>query len=292
MRIIKEFFKGILIGIANIIPGVSGGTMAVSMGVYDKMIMAITGLRKDIKNSILVLLPYVVGAVAGIGALSYMVEYTLSHYPMQTSGIFIGLVIGGIPMIFNKIEGTKINVANMVSFFTFLLIVIGMAFLNGNEGSATDIAISVGSVIQLFFIGMIASATMIIPGVSGSLVMMILGFYGIIISNISNFISALSNFDMPAILHGFGVLFPFGIGLLLGIGIIAKMIEMLFKKVPTLTYWAILGLIFGSPIAIINKIDITNVSMVAVIVTIVMFCIGFSISYLLGKEEVGKKAKK
>ncbi|MBH1941835.1 DUF368 domain-containing protein [Mobilitalea sibirica] len=284
MRLIKEFLKGILIGIANIIPGVSGGTMAVSMGVYDKIIMSITGIRKNFKLSVITLLPYGIGAVAGIGILSFIVKGALSNYPMQTSGLFIGLIIGGIPVITNKMKGTRLNLPNITAFLLFFLLVTGMAFLNGNEGAATDITINIGAIIQLFFVGMIASATMIIPGVSGSLVMMILGFYGIIISNISNFISALTDFDLPALMHGFGVLFPFGIGLLLGIGVIAKLIEMLFKKVPGITYCAILGLIFGSPIAIIYKIGISSVSIISVIVTIVLFCIGFATSMLLGDE--------
>ncbi|MGB8451508.1 MAG: DUF368 domain-containing protein [Anaerocolumna sp.] len=285
MNSIKEFLKGILIGIANIIPGVSGGTMAVSMGVYDKIIMAITRIRKNFKQSIMTLLPYGAGAVAGIGILSFVVKYMLSTYPMQTSGLFIGLIIGGIPVLANRIKGGKFTAANIIAFAVFFCIVTGMAFLNGKEGSVTDITVNIGTVVQMFLVGIIASATMIIPGVSGSLVMMILGFYGIVIGNISNFISALVHLEMPALIHGFGVLVPFGLGVLAGIGLVAKVIEILFTKVPVLTYFAIFGLIFGSPIAIIYKIGITSVSIQSVLVTIVTFCIGFSISFFLGKEE-------
>lgn len=284
MNIVKEFLKGILIGIANIIPGVSGGTMAVSMGVYDKIIMAITGIRKNFKKSIITLLPYGIGAVAGIVILSYVVEYALGNYPMQTSGLFIGLIIGGIPIIVNKVKGVKVKLRNSIIFLLFFLLVIGMVFFNGSEGSATDITVNLINIVQLFFIGIIASATMIIPGVSGSMVMMVLGFYGIIISNISNFITAVTAFDVPALIHGVGVLFPFGLGILIGIGVIAKIIEQLFKKVPVPTYYAILGLIFGSPIAILFKIGITSITAGSVLTTIALFVIGFGISFLLGKE--------
>ncbi|WMJ87028.1 DUF368 domain-containing protein [Anaerocolumna sp. MB42-C2] len=289
MNFIKEFLKGILIGVANIIPGVSGGTMAVSMGVYDKIIMAITGFRKNFKKSILTLLPYVIGAASGIGILSFVVKYALSTYPMQTSGLFIGLIIGGIPILVSKVKGARLTAANILVFIIFFCIVTGMAFLNGNAGSSSDIRVELITVIQLFFVGIIASATMIIPGVSGSLVMMILGFYGIIISNISNFISSLFHSDIPALIHGFGVLFPFGLGVLAGIGLVAKLIEILFTKVPVLTYFAIFGLIFGSPIAIIYKIGISSVTLLGILVTILTFCIGFSISFFLGKEEPNDK---
>ena len=290
MNVFKEFLKGVLIGVANIIPGVSGGTIAVSMGVYDKIIKAITGIRKNFKKSILTLLPYAIGAVTGIGLLSFVVKYFLSNYPMQTSGLFIGMIIGGLPILVKHVKGAKFTIGNMIAFVVFFCIVAGMAFLSGGEGSATDIAVNFGTVVQLFLMGTIASATMIIPGVSGSMVMMICGFYGIIISNISNFISSLLQWDMPVLLHGFGVLFPFGLGVLLGIGLVAKLIEILFEKVPVLTYCAILGLIFGSPIAILYKANITSVSIAGVLVTVVTFCVGFAISFLLGKDENSENA--
>jgi len=285
MNFIKEILKGILIGVANIIPGVSGGTMAVSMGVYDKIIMAVTGIRKHFKKSIYTLLPYVIGALAGIGALSFFVEYALSHFPMQTSGAFIGLIIGGIPVILKRMKGAKLTIPNGIAFLAFFFLVTGMAFLNGNEGAATDITVNASTVIQLFFIGIIASATMIIPGVSGSMVMMILGFYGIIISNISNLISAMAEMNIASLMHGVGVLLPFGLGVLVGIGLIAKLIELLFTKLPIITYCAIMGLIIGSPIAILAKIGLSSVSFVTILVTIIMFCIGFAISFLLSKDE-------
>ena len=284
MNSIKEIIRGMLIGVANIIPGVSGGTMAVSMGVYDKIISAITGVRKDWKKSVLTLLPYVIGAGLGIGILSFVLQYCLTNFPLQTSGIFIGLILGGIPVILKKMKGTKVNLLNSVIAILFFSLVVGMAFLNGNEVSATDININVASIIQLLFIGIIASATMIIPGVSGSLVMMILGFYGIIISNISNFISALLSFDIPALIHSTAVLFPFGIGVLLGIGLISKLIEILFAKAKGATYSAIMGLIIGSPIAILYKTEAATINAITIIVTVVLFSIGFAIAYILGKE--------
>ena len=173
---------------------------------------------------------------------------------------------------------------HVVLFIIFFAIVVGMAVFNGSADSATDIAVNFGTVIQLFFVGVIASATMIIPGVSGSLVMMILGFYNIIISNISTTLTALANFDMPGLLHGVGIFLPLGLGIIAGIVIVAKIIEWLFAKQPILTYSAIFGLVIASPIAIIYKIGFDSVSVGGVIVSIITFAIGFAVAYFLGKE--------
>lgn len=292
MNLLKEILKGVLIGVANIIPGVSGGTMAVSTGVYDKIIKAITGFKGRFKESLWILFPYILGAVLGIGLLSFVVRYTLIHYPLQTSGLFIGLIVGGLPILLKKVKGASINLGHAAIFIVFFILVVGMTFLNGNESSASDISINTLTVVQLFLVGVIASATMIIPGVSGSLVMMILGFYGIIISNISQVIIAVFSFEWDGILHGFGVLFPFLIGVLVGIGLVAKLIEFLFEKVPVFTYFAIFGLVFGSPISIIYKVGVPSLSVLSIVVALITFIIGFMITFILGKEEAKEEKAK
>ena len=111
MKLMKEFFKGVIIGIANIIPGVSGGTMAVSMGIYDKMIYAVNNIRKQFKKSIQFLLPYIIGAVIGIAALSVVIEMLFDRRPLETSLGFIGLIIGGIPILIKKVKNKRFRIS-------------------------------------------------------------------------------------------------------------------------------------------------------------------------------------
>lgn len=284
MTILKDFLKGILIGIANIIPGVSGGTMAVSVGIYDKLISSITGLFKRFKKSILTLLPIVIGMLVGIVGLSYVITFALENYPLQTSTLFIGLIIGGLPVLLTHVKGAKIRVPNVLLFIVFFAIVILMSVMNGQESSVTDIAVNVFTMLELFVAGIIASAAMIIPGISGSLIMMILGFYNILISNISTLVSAVLTGDMAGILHGVGIFLPFGLGVIVGIFAVAKLIEWLLQNYPILTYSAILGLVIGSPIAILYESGITTFTIGGVLMSIITFIIGFAITYLLGKE--------
>ncbi|MDN5314858.1 MAG: putative rane protein [Clostridiales bacterium] len=284
-HLVKETAKGIVIGVANIIPGVSGGTMAVSMGVYDKLISAVTELKKNFKQSIIFLLPYLIGAVAGIALLSFVVRYTLTTWPLQTAGLFIGLILGGLPVILQNFRGQKISIHHGIAFLLFFALVIVMSLGQGNESTATDFILSPGIMIQLFFVGIIAAATMIIPGVSGSMVLMILGFYNGIISNISSFIEAIVSFDTGAIAHGFGVFVPFGIGILIGIAVIAKIIKWLFEHAPVLTYSAILGLIIASPIAIFLETGIQDTDFLQITVSIITLAIGFGIAFFLAREK-------
>jgi putative membrane protein len=160
--------------------------------------------------------------------------------------------------------------------------VVAFALIGEGNGSSVDVTFSVGNIIKLFGVGVIAAATMVIPGVSGSMVMMILGYYNTIIDTINACINALKSFDIAALLNTFVVLVPFGIGVVIGVVAVAKLIEFLLKKFPLVTYWAIIGLIAASPFAIIIMMDVVTVGVVEVITGIVLLVAGFFISMKLG----------
>ena len=109
MKFIKDIIKGIFMGVANIIPGVSGGTMAVSMGIYDDIINSVTHLFSEFKKSIKTLLPYIVGMGLGLVGLSYLIEMLFAKYSLQTNFAFIGLILGGIPVLVKRLKGKKVG---------------------------------------------------------------------------------------------------------------------------------------------------------------------------------------
>ena len=226
---IKNLLKGIVMGIANIIPGVSGGTMAVSMGIYDRMIHCLTHLFKEFKESMKFLIPIFLGIGIALVGLSFIIEPAFAHFPLQTNCLFIGLIVGGLPAVWQKVKGKGIKISYIVPFVLFFAVVVGMAAIGEKEGTAADLSFSVWSVIRLFAVGIIASATMVIPGVSGSMMMLLLGYYNPIVAAIKNFVTALAAFDMAGILEGCGILVPMGLGIVVGIFAIAKVIEITSK---------------------------------------------------------------
>lgn len=284
MEYIFKILRGIIIGIANAIPGVSGGTMMVSMGIYDDIIGCVNNLFSNIKKSILTLLPYAIGMGVGVVGLSYGIEYFLTHYSLQTSMIFIGLILGGLPVILEKVKGKRLGGSNIIVFLFFFCLVVGLQMLGGGEDTSTTITLSIIEIIKLFFIGVIAAATMVIPGVSGSMILMLLGYYYPIITTITTVVDALLAFDMGTILWSCGVLAPFGIGIVFGIFAIAKLIELLLNNHETLTYSGILGLVLSSPIVILMSNGIPTLSVGIIVSSVITFIIGFMIAYFLGRE--------
>ncbi len=253
MAIIMDIIKGIFIGIANIIPGVSGGTMAVSLGVYDKIIAAVSNLLKNWKASVRTLLPLLIGCALGIVGFTYAIEYLLSQHTFVTCMAFVGLIFGGLPMLFHALKREMERAhrkPSLLAFAIFFCVAVFLPMLNPGEDALRTFSITPVELISLFLVGVIASATMVIPGVSGSLVMMILGYYYGIINTIKTFLEALRHFDLGGMFSAGCLLVPFGIGVLLGIFLIAKLITFLFERYGVTTYCAILGLIIASPFAI------------------------------------------
>ena len=279
---IKNLLKGMVIGIANIIPVVSGGTMAVSMGIYDKLIHCLTHLFSEFKENLKFVVPIGIGVVIALAGLPFVITPAFEHFPLQTNALFIGLIVGGLPAVWKKVKGNSVRISHILPFLFFFLLVVGMAALGETEGKAADLSLSVLSVVKLFLVGIIASATMVIPGVSGSMVLLILGYYNPIVATIKEFVEALLSFDMPEILRCCGILIPAGIGIVVGIFAIAKLIEILFEKFPLQAYWAIIGLIAASPIAILLVADLGTVSVISVLTGIVTLLIGFVIAMKLG----------
>ena len=280
---IANILRGMVIGIANVIPGVSGGTMMVSMGIYDKLILVLTHFIKRMKEAVALLVPILVGMLLSIAIFAKIFsEILFPRFPLQTNLFFIGLILGGLPVIYGKVRGNTIRIPQIIAFLLFFVMVVGFARVGEGGGSSADISFSAGNVVRLFGVGIIAAATMVIPGVSGSMIMMILGYYNTIIDTINDFINALKTFDIAAMLDTFVVLVPFGIGVLAGIVAVAKLIEFMLKKYPLVTYWAIIGLIAASPFAILLMMEIVTVGVVEIATGIVLLAVGFFISLKLG----------
>lgn len=280
MNFLVDLIKGVFVGIANVIPGVSGGTMAVSFGIYDKLLNAISSLIKSFKKSFLTLLPIILGMVIGIVGFTYIIPWLLANFPFATSCAFTGLIIGGIPAILRSLkdgwqsEEKKSLLVNILVFLVLLAIAMAMVFLNGDSESGIALTASAGMIVKIFFMGIIASATMVIPGVSGSLVLMILGYYFGVINSVKQFVEALRTLNLQGMLNQLYILIPFAIGCVLGIFFISKLINYLLHHFTSATFSGIFALVASSPISIFYKVNqeysMKGTSVVSIIVGVVL----------------------
>ncbi len=250
MKLLLDVARGVVIGLANLIPGVSGGTMMVSMGIYDTLIGCITHLFKQFRQSVMTLLPYALGMALAIVFGAVGLKAAFARFPLPTNTLFIGLILGSVPMILKEMKGQKTGLPGAIAFIALFALVVGLKLAEADN--TVEITLSVGEVIKLFALGCIASATMVIPGVSGSMILKTLGYYEPIVTGaVAGLVSALGAGDWALIGHQAAILLPFGIGVVVGIFAIAKLIEALLARWKGVTYCAIMGMVVASPVVIL-----------------------------------------
>lgn len=272
-----NFIKGFILGVANVIPGVSGGTIAVTMGVYGLILDAIGNFFKNIKKNIVVLLPIGLGVLIALITTSKLVTFALNNYKSQTILLFVGLIFGGVSLLMRKTRG-KANPKNIIIFFIMFSLVIGLNFLKNGMLAVNFTNMQFIDYFLLIIIGFIAAAAMIIPGISGSFLLMILGCYDKIIgavSDITNFAHLKTNLL---------ILIPFGIGVACGIVVMAKFISLLLEKHEIPTYFGILGFILSSIVILILQIDNFSFSFGNIFTCILAFCWGYILSRAIERE--------
>lgn len=265
MDFIKNFFRGIVISISQIIPGVSGGTIAMILGIYDKLLHAVNNIIGDFKNQYKILLQVGIGAIVGILLFSNMVSVLLDKYPIQLGYLFIGIILGGAPLMLKKATVKGFNVKSLLYIIIGMVIVLLMGG-KGTENPVLITSLNLLNFIWLFIAGVIIAVALILPGISGSFMLLVLGLY-------STVITAVTEFNIP-------VLVPILLGGIIGTLGTAKIIENLLNKFPEPTYMIIFGFILGSVFGVFPGFDGINS-----IIGIILGAIGFITTWYISRNE-------
>lgn len=230
----KNIYRGMLMGTSDLIPGVSGGTIAVVLGIYDRLIEAINGFfSKEWKRHLGFLIPLGAGVVAALLLLSSVIHWLFEHFPNQLQFFFLGLIAGILPFLFRKAGmKTHFSAVHYILLFAAALLVASMAFFKEPGVPELLDTSSTRTLILLFFSGWLASMAMILPGISGSFILLLIGVYPTVIEALSE-----RNIVVIAIV---------GAGVLVGIVISSKIIQYFLVHHHASTYAVIIGLVIGS----------------------------------------------
>lgn len=402
---IVAVLKGTLVGLAIVIPGVSGGSMLLAIGVYEDAVSITSKDKARRRAAIKKLIPYAVGIVLGVVALSFVVTWLLANFEFLTILLFSGLILGSLPMLFKNIKGHKVKPGYILVALLMIALMVLLPYLNSNTSesfkklSAAD-TLSVGervvltesgedtltvhngdtsvsvweiksaggtfgkpsdgyqlrsgadkklflqlsggafltvekenasvfdlqmnadgtltitardsgealtspayravdalhngvwSALLALLLGFIAAGTMIVPGISGSMVMLVLGYYYSVMTHLKSAVVCLFTLNFAAMGPHLLVLIPFGIGIILGLLIVSKAIRWLLDKHPTPTYYGILALMLASPYAIFLKAKCFGPAFGASLaqwwfIPAAVLCLaaGFVVSYYMSKKE-------
>lgn len=284
---LKKFGYGILIGISNTIPGFSGGTMILILGIFEEFTSAIASLTKTPLKAIKELWSIALGMLIGIVASVVTIAICLEKWPIITASFFVGLVVITIPFTYKKIKNQKLKIGSVVSFILCLIFVIFLSFADKIGLSINLDNPNIFIALFVMIVAAISSAAMIIPAASGMLILLAFGLYDSIIGMCKNCLVYLKDGNFAAIWQSCIILIPFAIGVILGVILVSKVITYLFKNHPQMVWSGILGLLFASMFAIYYstyndylKSDMTIFTdhlLINIILSIVAFLFGFFI---------------
>ncbi|HDK3033255.1 TPA: DUF368 domain-containing protein [Staphylococcus aureus] len=270
-----NILKGFAMGTSDLVPGVSGGTIALLLGIYNQFIASISGIfSRRFWPSFTFLIPIVIGMLLAMGSLSNLFNYLLSQHHIPTMFFFGGLIIGIVPYL--------LKISNYKTSFTtkhYMMVIAGIAILivitlmnNGDKHAGETLTLSTSLIIKYFIAGMCASSAMLLPGISGSFMLLVFGVYGTVMLAISEVVKL--NFA------GLPILLAVGFGVLAGFIISSKIIQYFLTHHKLMTFALIIGFVVGSLFAVFPGLP-TNIVMW--FVSLVVFIIGFIVSLTLGR---------
>ncbi|HCV3633995.1 TPA: DUF368 domain-containing protein [Staphylococcus aureus] len=270
-----NILKGFAMGTSDLVPGVSGGTIALLLGIYNQFIASISGIfSRRFWPSFTFLIPIIIGMLLAMGSLSNFFNYLLSQHHIPTMFFFGGLIIGIVPYL--------LKISNYKTSFTtkhYMMVIAGIAILivitlmnNGDKHAGETLTLSTGLIIKYFIAGMCASSAMLLPGISGSFMLLVFGVYGTVMLAISEVVKL--NFT------GLPILLAVGFGVLAGFIISSKIIQYFLTHHKLMTFALIIGFVVGSLFAVFPGLP-TNIVMW--FVSLVVFIIGFIVSLTLGR---------
>lgn len=241
-------------GISDLIPGVSGGTIAFILGIYDQLLQSISGFfSRDWKKHLNFLIPLGMGIGITLLFFSRVIDYLLEYHYEPTQFFFLGLIIGVLPFLAKQAEvKQRFTWKHYSSLLIVAILLASLAFISPQEALEIT-SLTMPSAIGLFLSGWVASMAMLLPGISGSFILLLLGVY-------STVISALSTLNIPIIL-------VVGAGVAIGFIVSSKAISYLLQHFPYITYAVIIGLIIGSIFAVFPGIPTSWGTMILCLIT-------------------------
>lgn len=270
------FIKGIILGISFVIPGVSGGTLAVLMGIYEELIEAASNFYKsvnDFKKYFMYLLPIGLGVVFSVSVFARIIKFGLDKAPIITILIFLGMIIGGIPSLCKNVKENKITIKDASLMLVGMLIVLSMLIFHKSSNLVTFDNMNMYGYVILFFVGMLAAVTMVVPGISGSFTLMLIGYYEPVL-NMVNEITAFKNLNTNIIL-----MCVFMLGVVLGIVFVSKIIDWCLKHYKKETYYAIIGFVLSSIVSVLYEVSKFPMNEVHLVIGVVLLIINSVLVY-------------
>ena len=279
---------GFFIGLAVIVPGVSGSTVAIIFKLYEKLLYALGNIVKKFKKCVRFLLPIAAGLLIGFVLGFLAIQKLIDISPFTVIGLFAGLMLGAFPAVYDEIKGEKKTPPRLLLFLLGLLVPVAIALISvyGTEGAGSLKHLNAGHYILFLVLGYLVAVTQIVPGLSATALLMAFGYFTPIMQSVH-----LSYWqEDPAV---FAVYACLAVGFLLGLVTFSKLLTTIFAKWRKGAFFLIVGLSLGSIVTMFFNPDVcavyeswgTQLNVLDLVLGLVLFVVGVVIAYLFVKYE-------
>ena len=257
VEVLKDFGRGAAMGVAASIPGISGGTVAVILKVYQRIVDAIGSIFKKFGKSFLTLLPIALGVIFALVPCFFLFDWAFDYFAFGIVSVFAGLIVGSFPGVVDEIKDEKVTPIKIVVCVLALLFALGLGVGSVFVGDSLAIASHYAApewwfYLILVLVGIVAAIGLVVPGISGSMLLLVLGFYKPSLNAITDMLkgqNALINLSVVGAL---------GVGIIIGMFTIAKFMSFLLRRFHAITFYAIIGFIVGSTISLFYNYEIVG----------------------------------
>lgn len=275
MKTLFTFLKGIVVGLGAVAPGLSGSILLVIFGLYQKIVSTVSHIFKNFMKNVLFLLPLALGIGGGMVLFSRLIDIPLTHFPMQTYYMFLGLILGTIPMVFKEVRKEGYHPKYIA--FTAVSFVAGAAFFLLNQGLFPNIEDA--NILQSILLGIVVAAAYLVPGVDSFAILSAFGLYNLWKDSLGNL--------------NFSVLLPAAVGLAIGALLICFGFNKLFNRWYTGTYSIIFGLFLAVILNYIVKECPPPEANLTTVISVLLFFVGLAFSLAFSQiEKIMAKVKK
>ena len=292
----KSAFLGFFVGLAVIVPGISGSTVAIIFKLYDQFLYAVGNLFKQFKKCFAFLLPIGIGIVLGLLLGFISVKKLLEVLPFAVIGLFAGLMLGAFPAVKDELKDAEITVKRMILFALGVLIPVGIGIVSvavsGNSGAVFS-SVQWWKIALAVPVGFVMGVTQVVPGLSASAILMAIGWFSALMDSVSMTVWK-ANPQFFLIYGGLGV------GFLLGIFCFSKLLTFVFGKARHTAYSMIVGLSLGSIFAMFYNPDvfevyrswkINGIERLDIVLGVALFIVGAIGAYMLVRYQRKKDAE-
>ena len=274
MKSLVKILKGALVGIGSIVPGISGSMIATILKIYEQLVTALNRFLKEPIKAIVAVWEYILGVIIGLFIGFYVITYFFQISPLVITFLFVGFILGSIPSLYKEFKGTETNYKHILTFIVTVVIMLLLLLIQEKESVQT-------SYFYIIIIGLITSAALIIPGVSGATILLALGFYQTLLHIVNELIKAVVTLNIDILIKELPAFLLLVLGIILGLIIMGKIMFYLLNNKRKYFTSAVLAIVIVSPINIffaLNNEYSFNVEWYFILLGIIVLTIGFIIS--------------